>query len=83
MPVGNRPGEITLTAKVIELGAHSNMSVKDALNFALREDLADVVIVGYDQEGKIVIRSSHMDRANAFYLLEQAKLHALNVNTDQ
>jgi hypothetical protein len=66
-----------MTANVVELGPHSKMSPTEVLELAKREDFHDVVIVGYDSEGKIKIRSSQMTRAEAFYLLEQGKQSAL------
>ena len=62
-------------AAVVELGPHPNMTVEQCLAYALRNhaDLSDVIVVGYDAEdGGVVLRSSHIDRANAAFLLHAA-----------
>lgn len=62
--------------QVVELGPHHNMSVQECLEFCAREHekFADVIVVGYDQDNKLIIRSSAFTRAEATFLL----LHALD-----
>jgi hypothetical protein len=38
-----------------------------------KEDLTDILIVGYDTDGDLFVRSSHLSRADALFLLEKAK----------
>jgi TATA-box binding protein (TBP) (component of TFIID and TFIIIB) len=64
-------------ANVVELGAHVNMTPEQALRLVLREQPTDVLILTY-QDGELVIRSSKMTRADALWMLENAKLHALD-----
>ncbi|MEC9268496.1 MAG: hypothetical protein VX464_20725 [Pseudomonadota bacterium] len=67
-------------ADIYQMVPHDNLSVSEVLEFASRtsEDLTDVIVVGYDSEdGRVVIRSSRMTRAEALFLLEHAKLHAM------
>jgi len=54
------------------------MALADAQNF----ELSDVVVVGYEH-GELVVRSSHMSRAEAAFLLMQALDHARGVNQDE
>lgn len=48
-----------------------------ALEFANNDNLQDVLIVGYDGAGELLVRSSRMDRKDALWLAEQLRLHAL------
>ena len=40
--------------------------------------LTECLIVGYDADGRLVLRSSGMARRDALWLIEQAKRHALD-----
>ena len=48
-----------------------------ALEFANHDNLKEVVIVGYDGDGVLIVRSSRMDRKNALWLSEQLRIYAL------
>lgn len=48
-----------------------------ALEFANNDNLQDVLIVGYDGAGELLVRSSRMGRKDALWLAEQLRLHAL------
>lgn len=61
------------------IGAHDRMSVEQVINSAAGMDLSDVMILGYDKDNELVVRSSEMDRANALWMIEKAKLHALGI----
>ena len=63
---------------VISLPATTTFKPEQALNSALSLDLSDVLIVGYDTEGALAIRSSNMTCAEALFLLERAKAWALS-----
>lgn len=67
--------------KVIELGAHANMTPQEALTLAAREEWTNVIIAGYhkDDRGKMILRSSAMPRQDALWILEHAKLVAMGV----
>lgn len=43
--------------------------------------MADVLVIGYDRDGDLVIRSSRMDRKDALWLCEMARAWALNEPT--
>jgi len=66
-------------SNLIQLTLPENTSVKDALSTALEEceKLSAVIIVAYEDD-HLWIRSSKMDRKSAFWMLEQAKIHALS-----
>jgi hypothetical protein len=57
--------------------AHPNMTVDQALESARLRGLSSVLIVGYDPEGNLVVRSSHMSRNEALWLAVKAQQHAL------
>lgn len=61
---------------IIDLPSN-NMTAKQALESAMRLGLEDVVILGYDGEGRFKVRSSQMSNAEALYLIELGRLHAL------
>ena len=62
--------------KVIKLPASTNFNAEQALNSMFSHDCSDVLCVGYSN-GELVVRSSRMSRAEALFLLEQAKQWAL------
>jgi hypothetical protein len=70
--------------KVVDLPASISFTVIQALDSAKQlaenENLQDVLIIGYNGEGKLAIRSSKMDRKSALWLLETAKGHVLDLD---
>lgn len=66
-------------AELAFLPASGHFTVEQALESAKLHfpDATDVVIIGYDKDGEMFTRSSHMSVADAVFLLESAKLHAL------
>ena len=63
---------------VIALPASTNFTAEQALESAKNIDLTGVLVVGYDKEGFLVIRSSRMTCAEAVFLLEKAKRWAMS-----
>lgn len=63
--------------KVIALPASTSFTPEQALlsmlEFARNDNLSDCLLVGYDADGVLLIRSSRMTRADAIFLLEKAK----------
>ncbi len=59
--------------------AHSRLTVQQALGTVADLTLTDVLVIGYNEEGSLIVRSSEMTREAALWLLEKAKLHALGV----
>lgn len=52
-------------------------ALRSALEFATNDNLQDVLVVGYDGDGALLVRSSRMDRKEALWLSEQLRRHAL------
>lgn len=61
-----------MTAAVFRLPATTTFTPEQALKSALDDDLQDVLVIGYDQDGKLVIRSSRMTCAEALFLCNKA-----------
>lgn len=59
-------------SNVIRLEPSNNMNVDQALNIALKDDLQDVLILGYNQDNHLDILSSHMTKAEAAFMLMKA-----------
>ena len=68
-------------SKVTELPASTTMTPRQALlsalGFADNDNLTEVLIVGYDSDGDLVVRSSRMNRQDALWLTEMLKQHVL------
>ena len=67
----NFPPSTTMTPK---------QALESVLVFADNDNLQDVLIVGYDGDGDLVVRSSRMNRKDALWMAEQLKLYALNTD---
>lgn len=63
---------------VIALPASTNFTPEQALESAKSMDLTDVLIVGYDKDGVLAVRSSRMTCAEAVFLLGKAKHWAMS-----
>lgn len=63
--------------KIISLPASTNYMPEQALQSALQLEPQDVLVIGYDKDGALLIRSSKMSRMDALFLLEQAKEWAM------
>lgn len=63
---------------VIALPASTNFTAEQALESAKALDLTDALIVGYDKDETLVVRSSRMTCAEAVFLLEKAKQWAMS-----
>lgn len=62
------PATVTMTPR---------QALLSALTFADEDNLQDVLVVGYDGDGELLIRSSRMDRKDALWLSEQLRQYAL------
>lgn len=67
-----------MMAEIKKFPASTNLTVEQALNSSLQEDLDEVLIIGRYKDGDLFIRSSKMDVKTAFWLAELAKNRALN-----
>jgi hypothetical protein len=65
-------------ADVLLLRPHANMSVEECLAYCRteQEDYKDVMVVAYDVDGALIVRSSRMDRKDALWMLTAAVDHA-------
>lgn len=67
-----------MTAQVISMGAHERMTPQEALELCAREfaEWQDVMVIGFDADGDLRVRSSAMSRKDAVFLLLEALDHA-------
>lgn len=65
-------------SNVVALPATSTMTVEQALASARQLEMQHCLIVGYDQQGDLAVRSSRMSRQDALWLMEQLKHHIFN-----
>ena len=63
---------------IFRLPASTSFNVEQALASAQQEGLADVLVIGYDQDGLLFIRSSRMTCAEAAFLANKAMHWALS-----
>lgn len=59
--------------KIIALPASTNYTAEQALHSALQAELTDVMIIGYDFEGELFVRSSKMTRAEGLFMAKKAE----------
>ena len=62
---------------VISLPVSTNYTAEQALQSALQMELTDVMIIGYDFEGCLFVRSSKMTKAEGLFMAEKAKHWAM------
>lgn len=67
-----------MAAAIFRLPASATFTPEQALNDALTLGLTDVLVIGYDQDGDLAIRSSRMTCAEAAFLTEKAKQWAMS-----
>ena len=65
-------------SEIIQLNAHTNMTVEECLEYCrLEQDsYQDVMVLSYNQDNELVVRSSHMSRKDALWILMAAVDHA-------
>ena len=63
-------------SKITVMALSTNFTVKQALDSADNYELTDVIVLGYEDNDLVVI-SSKMTRAEANWMLDKAKLHAM------
>ncbi len=59
--------------KVIHMQPSTNYNPEQALSQALKYDLTDVMIIGYDVDGDLVVLSSKMTRAEGLFMVKKAE----------
>lgn len=66
------------------LPVSENYTVEQALSSAMQADmLEDVLIIGWLEDGSLYVRSSHMSRKDALWLVEQARIRTLDISNYQ
>jgi len=67
---------------ILSFPASTTMTPEQALNsmleFTRTDNLQDVLCVGYDAEGNLIVRSSRMDRRDALWMAEMMRLWAID-----
>ncbi len=58
---------------VISMPASTSFTPEQAFESAKGIVLTDVLIIGYDEEGALFVRSSRLTRAEALFLLEKGR----------
>lgn len=66
-----------MRSNVTPLPASTSFTPEQALQSTIQLEPQDVLIIGYDKDGELLIRSSKMSRMDAVFLLEKAKDWAL------
>ena len=73
------------TSNVTKLPPSSHYTVEQVLTKVLEDSkeglVKDVMIIGWSDEEQFIVRSSYMTRRDALWLLEQGKIHTLNLET--
>lgn len=57
-----------MTAALFRLPATTTYTAEQALQAALADELSDVLVLGYNAEGELVVRSSRLTCAEALFL---------------
>ena len=69
-------------SNIAELPPHENMSVNQVLDHIKRKDLKKVLVIGIDEDDKLITRSSKMTISEAVYFLELAKYGLMEVGNE-
>lgn len=61
-------------------GPHTKMTVQECLEYCARthEEFDAVIVIGYDRDGDLMVRSSGMTRRDANWMIDAAKVHVWN-----
>ena len=62
---------------VISLPASVNYTAEQALRSALMAELTDVLVLGYDSAGELIVLSSRMTRAEGLFMTKKAEQWAM------
>lgn len=67
-----------MSAALFSLPASDKYNAEQALQSALMMDLTDVIVIGYDKDGELFIRSSRMNCAAGAFMAHKALAWALS-----
>jgi len=73
-------GTPTEEPKVVELGAHSNMSVVECLELNNRRaaEFTEVIVIAFHQDGSFIVNASHIKLPLANWMIDHAKQHVMD-----
>lgn len=67
-----------MTVNVRHLPPRSTFTPAQALAAAAQTKLSDVIVVGFDADGDLFVRSSRMSRSDALWIAKELERWALN-----
>ncbi len=68
-----------MSADMINLGPYDRMTPAELFSAVAREPWEKAMVIGFHiEDGSIVVRSSHMTREFALWIIEHAKLHVMD-----
>jgi len=68
---------------IVDLGPHNNMKPEECFAVCAREEWSDVLVLGFqDDADGVVIRSSHLTREFALWIIEHAKQKIMGLSED-
>lgn len=67
--------------KITKLPPSATFTVDQALDDVKQMQLTDVLILGYDEDDALIVRSSRMTRAEALFLIELGKMHTMGIKS--
>lgn len=67
-----------MSADIVHLGPHERMTTDEVFAASAREPWDDVMVIGFHKDGSLAVRSSHMSREFALWIVEHAKLHIMD-----
>ncbi len=73
-----------MTDNIVHLGPHDRMTPEELFASVQREPWETALVIGYHvDDGTIVVRSSHVSREFALWIIEHAKLHIMGQLPDR
>ena len=69
-------------ADLVMLNPHERMTVEECLSHCALDhaNFQDVMVIGFDQDGELIVRSSAMSRKDAAWMLLAALDHARGIS---
>lgn len=62
----------------VKVLVNDNMDANQALDSIKEIEPQDVLVLAYDKDGYLIVRSSKMCRKDALWMLEQAKFYTMD-----
>lgn len=61
---------------------HTRMTPEQCLQSCIEEDLHEAIVLGWDRDGRLFMRSSHMTREHALWMIECSKDLVINAENE-